>query len=352
MSKIKSQIKDIIDQRFGGKYQVKSVTEIPGGFRSKAYRITVKHKGKPIKFFLKHTLHDLPGFYEDNIEKLSSYLISQRTAELARLSPKSLGVFLSQQGKIINLSDFREDDTVFQLQQYQSGSNYLTDLLAKEKRADFLADNKRIIDRIVRKLVGIHGQKLNLTMEKKKLLYKKSLRNSIVNPELALTMIEDNIEGSLFAGRLRLDYISEMLKLAESFWPDYKRLAVIHGDFWPGNIILHGKNVTFFDYSRYLYGDAGVDVGHFYLALIFFSIWRKDKRYVELANYFLKDYEQRSGDKKIKETAVLAFGPVGVVLILDKFFPGLTKRQRKNFAAYVMSCLKKKRIIFNYDFNK
>jgi len=350
MSKINKPIKDIINQRFGGKYQVKSVTEIPGGFRSKAYRITVKHKGKPIKFFLKHTLHDLPGFYEDNIEKLSSYLISQRTAELAGISPKSLGVFLSQQGKIINLSDFREDDTVFHLQEYQSGSNYLTDLLAKEKKADFLADNKRIIDRIVRKLVGIHGQKLNLTMEKKKLLYKRSLRNPIVNPELALTMIEDNSEGSLFAGRLRLDYISAMLKLAESFWPDYKRLAVIHGDFWPGNIILNGKKVSFFDYSRYSYGDAGVDVGHFYLAMIIFSVWRKNKSYLKLADYFLKEYIGLSKDNYITKSAVLAFGPIGVVFILDKFFPGVPMKQRKKFADYIMACLKKKRIIVDYSF--
>ena len=338
-------IKKLLNEYLKDSFKIKTVKAIPGGFRAKAFLISAEKNGERKNLFLKHTIPDLKNYHDNNVEKLASYLLSQQISKEMNLSPRVLGIFMAENGKIINIDSFTDITIIYQLQEFQEGQNYLDYLCSSESDENFLAENKAIAAKIAKNLAQIHTKKIDMAEKEKEILYKKSLRNAIINPELALSMIENNIKGSLFEGDFRREYIGEMLEVNAHFWKNFNRLSLLHGDFWPGNIALAEAEPFFFDYSRYMYGDPGSDVGHFYLSMVIFSIWRKDKRYFELGESFLDAYKKETTDDLITETSVLAFGPTGVVFILDKFFQGPDMAERKKFADYIMACLRSKKVI-------
>lgn len=353
MKKVQQAVQKIFKNEFGTEYEILSVRKIKGGFLSDAYVVDAKNKSDAEKKFFLKTIKGDSFAFERNEDAISSYLASQKTAEIVGLNPKSLGCFIAnEKSEISKMNPLSDGEKLFQLQEFRQGRGGLDFFLGKEPGYILTDSDKKIIEKIAELLFFVHKRKFSLSEKKKEMIYKRSLRDIIAHPELTLSVFENNLKKSkIFKGQFRYDYLAEMIKVSEFFGKYHKRISCVHGDFWLANILVDKNKEPFFiDYSRLCYGDPGMDVGYFYTAALWGAIYYKKSYLKDVAEHFLAHYLLISKDKDIMKTAVTQVGFIGAVCLVEDFYPNTTNADRKKFAEYIFSCLKNKKLIKNHGF--
>ncbi|MFH1280909.1 MAG: phosphotransferase [Candidatus Beckwithbacteria bacterium] len=347
------KIQHYLSKFFSEEMVVTRIKKISKGPYSDSYKVDVLVNKSKKSLLIKRPSKYPPAFIKD-IDFFQEYLTSQKATNLANMFPSVLGCFyVDENDNLVRLSPSNNKAGLFQIQEYREGEKYLNRLLAKASKKKFASKERLEIKEISGLLSKIHQIKPNFMKNNtKKACYKRALREVVTHPRLTLTLFSYELEKSrIFQSSFRYDYISEMIKVAEHFGRYYKRLSLIHGDFWSGNILLDKENKIFFtDYSNHCYGEPGMDIGNFYIELLWLSVFKKNTFYQQFANYFLEQYIKKTGDKMIKKTAVSYIGFTGAICSVKKFFPAVTDQERLKFAQYIYSCLRERRLLQNYGF--
>lgn len=333
----------MLSQFFEAKVEVKEIKKIHIGPHSESYKVKILVGAEKKNLLIKKPLEELPGDTK-RADYFNDYLAGWKISSLLDLSPRVLGCFLEPVGDTYN---------IYQIQEYREGESYLETLLHLSEEDSDTAKQKHKIEATVSLLLQVHKSALPPISEtRKQALYKRSLREVITHPRLTLTLFDQKLgESRIFKGSFRYQYITEMLKVANHFGGYYDRLSIIHGDFWSGNILFDKANEPFFlDYSNHCYGEPGMDVGNFYIELIWLSILKNNPVYRDLANYFLGSYVKSAGDALIRNTAITYIGFTGAICLVEEYFPQVSHRQRQKFASYIFACLRQKKLLQNYEF--
>jgi len=170
-------------------------------------------------------------------------------------------------------------------------------------------------------LASIH-KKPNLKEDVAKSLYKRKIRDTIGHGE-CLTGIIDIYDKEIFLGINLTDMASEAVKRGGKIKDKFKRLAVIHGDFHPGNIWFDGDNLTVLDRSRGEYGEPADDISCFIMNYIHYSIrkyGKLDNEFMELTKIFMDEYLKLTNDYEIFEVMSVFFAFRSVVVANPLFY--------------------------------
>jgi len=348
---VKRYIKKFLLTFFDKDVEIRNVEKLNVGSYSESFKVTTLIDGEEKEFVVKIPSENAPPFIRP-VDFLSDYLITIQASNMSKLSPRVLGCYyVDERGKgfcITKPDSFK----LFQIQEFKWGYKYLDMLVSKSGRKVISPEDRNEIDKIVFLLGQIHKIVFRGNEERKKALYKRALLEVITHPKLALSLFSQGLENSkVFKPPFRYAYLMEMIKVAEYFGGFYKRLSLIHGDFWSGNILFTRENeVIAVDFSNHCYGEPGIDVGNFFIELLWQSIIQKNSLYQKLADYFLDKYIEYTGDRFIERSAVTYIGFAGAICLVERFFPEVPNKKRTKFVNYILNCLKMKKLIRKYEF--
>ncbi|NCN65221.1 MAG: aminoglycoside phosphotransferase family protein [Candidatus Altiarchaeum hamiconexum] len=199
-------------------------------------------------------------------------------------------------------------------------------------------------------LAGIH-KKANFSKEVARSLYRRKIRDTIGHGECLMGVI-DIYEKENFLGINLTDIVCKAVERWGKFKDKSERLAVIHGDFHPGNIWFgednaEGKgrlNLTVLDRSRGEYGDAADDISCFIMNYIHYSIrkyGKLDNEFKELTKIFTNEYLKQTNDYEIFEVMSVFFAFRSVVVANPLFY--------KDIDEVKIKLLKFGRNVLDYD---
>ncbi|MFA6475877.1 MAG: phosphotransferase [Candidatus Paceibacterota bacterium] len=348
-----TQIRKILSSKFNIKEENFSIKikEIPGGFLSDVYKIEVFDKviGNLDKAYICKVSRERAFCgLERKEDQVLSYVLSQKINNKAngRKNFSRSYLYLAKEKKIVSLPSITEDDMALQFQDFLEGNIY-QDLLMTPKSGLILPGDIETIGHIAKKLAEVHKIKPKFTEDQKREKYSRCLKDVMIHPELSISFIVNNLgESKIFRGKVKADYLKEMLEVIEYYQKYYQRISLIHGDFIPKNILVRDNgDVDFIDYSRFEFGEPGVDVGCLYSYLICMSYYLKNDYYKKLANIFIEKYISETNDLFIKEIAVVYLGFVGLVAMDEKIYPGIATATRMRFLKYILSSLKTKKLL-------
>jgi 5-methylthioribose kinase len=122
--------------------------------------------------------------------------------------------------------------------------------------------------------------------------------------------------------RVLPEFSAEISRLIDSVW--HERHALVHGDFSPKNLLVHGNRVTLIDFEVGHYGDAAFDLGFFLTHLVFKAFYHATGHapFLNLINIFWDHYS----------AAIMPFLPASE-------FESLVSRSVQNFAGCALARL-------------
>lgn len=330
--KFLDNLSQAIAKKIGREAEIINIEKISGGFHSEAFKIALKDQpDKPL--FLKTVKSSELGF-EYPERKIASLLLSHSMARQADANPRSLGVFLADELNIRDLGEIGEATEVYQLQEFQTGSDYWSRLQQRKNKPLTDAIDQQEIKAIVEYINKIHSSKNeSLDISLRQALYNSALRDVLIHPELTMKVLFDYPADDPLLGRSRQsEYIDLMLGVIYHWRDRADRLAGLHGDFWGTNLFFKEDGSVFgIDFSRIPWGDPGIDIG-WWLAQYLWLYHETGNRYFrELGEAFLQEYERQSGDREIRQAVSIALGFCGAVYITPKFYPQLDIELRVKF---------------------
>lgn len=207
---------------------------------------------------------------------------------------------------------YRYEDETYHVQQYISWDI--------KQLAEYCEED---IIQVATKLAKLHS--IDHVDSTSWLLYRRSLREVVVNHETILSLYEQshwaNVQLSTIVHNSFETYMSM------SYLPVTRRCVMLHGDFWHNNIIFNTWVPYFIDFSRIPYGEAGIDVGHFLANLEIEYVLTGDEKYQQYYSLFLQHYISITEDVDIEKYCVLSKHFVIWVCISDKIQHFLQREQ-------------------------
>ena len=182
-----------------------------------------------------------------------------------------------------------------------------------------------------------------------KAVYDDGLRNTLINPELSLMVLSEfpadykilDLDG-------QKEIITLMYENIKAMMGRHERLTALHGDFWGANLFFREDDSLFVvDYSRIPWGDPGIDVGWFIAEYLWNYHLTGNNYFRELVELWLNIYEEKSGDKEIRNNIALIIGWTGIVQIYPRWFPDIDIEVGTKFINHIKLILKNKKFIWN-----
>lgn len=337
----------LVSEKTGKTVIFSKIEKIGSGYHSDGFKLTTDDGHF---YFLKYVRsHDL-GF-EFPERQISSLLVSNSMGERAKNNPKSVGVIILNENNETILPDITDKTKIYHLQEFAgTGTSYSAILKQNKDKKNVDDEDRRQLSDIADALIKIHSVK-HFSEDKNRLkaVYTDGLRNILTNPELSLMMLAEfpydykilNLDGQ----KEIISLIYENIKINLG---RYDRLTALHGDFWGANIFFKDDgNLFIIDFSRIPWGDPGIDVGWFISEYLWNYHLTGNNYFKELTELWLDIYEEKSGDKEIREFIPLAMGFIGIVQIYPKWFPDIDVVVGKKFINHIKTILKNKK--FTWD---
>jgi len=240
---------------------------------------------------------------------------------------------LQKNGSLRSISGGKE---YFLLMEKVEGISYLRDLVEMKEHIRLTAEGEKKIRVLAQYLSGIHAVKKD-----SKSLYWRKVRDTIGHGECLMGVFDSYPEGVLSFQEMA-EIEKRCVDWRARLKPFHQRLCQIHGDFHPGNIWFHGKDLVLLDRSRGPWGDPADDVTALTINFIFFSLkYRKTVTgpYREALNLFFDHYIGISGDGDLLSCLGPFFAFRGAVVANPNFYPDLGQEQRTMIFRFVRNVL-------------
>jgi len=334
------KISRLMSQKLEQNILIEKIEKIGSGYHSDGFRLTARG-GKA--FFLKRVKsHDL-GF-EIPERKVFSLMVSHSMQVRAGREPQAVGLILDNNYKSVLIPEVGEQTAIYHIQEFEpAGPSYWS---LMQSRKNKIAADKQDTDElngIVDYIWRIHKIKYpSRDIARLNSVYNDGIRSVLIHPELTIMMLHDFSESHpILPPKKQKDYIGLMLDLIHKWRGRHDRLSALHGDFWGGNLFFRTDGTIWvIDYSRIPWGDPGIDIGWWISQYLWLYCETGNNYFRELGEKFFEKYEQKSGDKEIRQAAALSIGFCCVVNLSPKFYPNLNLEAGKKFFKNVLEILR------------
>ncbi|HEX5100477.1 MAG TPA: phosphotransferase [Polyangiaceae bacterium] len=175
--------------------------------------------------------------------------------------------------------------------------------------------------------------------------YVRSIRDTVGSGEGLFGIVDAYPDGVPGAPRERLERIElECVRWRGRLRGRHERLARIHGDFHPFNLLFDGRaELALLDTSRGSLGDPADDVACLAVNFPFFALgypgaWRSALRSLWLEHW--DGYERRTGDAALREVVAPFLAWRGLVLASPIWYPELVPADRERILGFVEAALR------------
>jgi len=343
----KEDLSKVLSEKTGRVIKIVSVERIGEGYHSKGFKASASNGES---FFVKKFKSEAQGFSFPE-RKIFSLLVSDSMGKRIGNKPKSIGVLLANNNNPEFVSKIDENTDFYHVQEYEElGESYFDMLKGRKQKKQITDSDKEEIRKVVDYIAGVHSIKYYSNDEKvKKEAYNDGLRSVINNPETTFVILgELEKDYPILNREEQKEYLGLMYDLMHKWRNRFERLSALHGDFWAGNVFF-GKDgeMKVIDYSRIPWGDPGIDIG-WWLALYIWNYFETRNPYFkELGEFFLDEYEKRTGDKEIRKAVSIILGLQGLIFIFPKFYPDIDISLGRRFIGHIKKILREGR--FSWD---
>ncbi|MFH1500946.1 MAG: phosphotransferase [archaeon] len=341
-----NKFQEVLSKELGEDLVVTGLEKVGEGYHSDGFKL-LTNKGE---FFIKKVKSEDFGF-ELPERKIYSLLLSEGMARRANANPKMIGVLVGNDGEIEKLPTVNSQTEIYHIQAFGGkGKSYLEILQEKKYKQKIDEKDTEEIQKLVDFIAKVHSLKHpSSDGGKLKAVYNDCLRNVISNPELTMVLLQDfPNDHVVFPLEAQKNYLALMYDLISRFKDRSERLTALHGDFWGANCFFSENEELFVvDYSRMPWGDPGIDIGWFVCQYLWLYHETKNEYFKELGELFLKKYEEKTGDKEIREGMSLIMGLQGVIYLLPKFYPNRDKEVSEMFMQNIVDIMKAGRFKWN-----
>jgi len=304
-------------------------------------RLTVCDRGGRMRDLVFHTATANDFGHDRRSDRAAELLLSFDTfASIPRhVEPVDVGA-IDSSGALRSLRDCGE---FYLVTEYAPGRLYAEDLrrIARESRAT-IGDVTRC-DTLADYLAKLHADQGGRPQ-----IYTRAIRDLLGHGEGIFGIIDGYPEGVPAAPRARLDAIEQRcVGWRGQLRGRERRLARIHGDFHPFNILFDDEDeVALLDASRGSRGDPANDVTCLALNYVFFALdvdgaW--DRGFSELWFRFWRGYMERTGDVELLAVAPPFLAWRALVMSNPAWYPALTERGRDRLLRLVERALDESR---------
>jgi len=309
--------------------------------------------GKPL--LVKFTVNGEPGetvfstmrgdkyghqFYWDRAAILMfQYETSGRMEKHVR--PMGLG-YINAKGELIPVSEPRE---FFILNEKLTGHEDFLDL-ERIRKGDFRESDLETAREFSRWLARVHSRKLSDPD-----LYYRRIRNLLGSSECILGLIDEAFPHPFKA------FSDERFAALEKRLMDWRwklrkyahRLAAVHGDFHPWNVLVEGNDFRVLDRSRGEWGEPGGDLATMAVNYMLFGLYEEPRLTGHLRDMFtvyFEEYLEQTGDEEVLEVMAPFFVFRGLVIASPEWYPNHPPLVRQGLLRFVENVLEHERFDF------
>ncbi len=343
----KKVLSGVLSEKCGKDIEIIQMEKIGSGYHSDGFKAT-SSQGQMF-FIKKFKSNDLGFAYPER--KIFSLLISDAMSKRSGKNPSPLGVLIVNNGEAKIIPDIKEDTSIYHVQEFESaGKSYFGELVRKKDKKEMDENDRNELRKVVEYISHIHSIKYSAqNQERNKEVYRDGIRSVINSPELAIMMLHEFDENSpvLNLGEQK-EYLGLMYEIMHKWKNRHDRLCALHGDFWGANVFFRQDgSLWVIDYSRIPWGDSGIDIGWWLSQYLWLYHETKNSYFKELGEFFIKEYQEKTGDKEIREATTIVFGLMGLIFTFPKFYPDLDKQVGKSFIKHIIKILKEGTLLWD-----
>lgn len=281
-----------------------------------------------------HTQHADEFGHDRRADRAQQMLLAFDTFGLIPEHVKAVDVgAISQDGAALtSLQAYAE---FYLITEYQPGTLYADDLrgLAHESELTLAAEERCAT--LARYLARLHQGKISDAGR-----YVRSIRDTVGSGEGIFGILDSFAADVPGAPRAVLERL-EVLAVAKrrEVRNRQHRLARIHGDFHPFNIVFRTDgSLALLDASRGCVGDPADDVSALVINFVFFALEQPAawvRVYRPLWRHFWETYLQATGDDELLSVVALFLGWRGLVVANPVWYPGVSASGRERMLALI-----------------
>jgi len=316
----KETLKDYLSRFFSSDITVTDIKKLGEGFHAEGFLIKTKDKEGQEKRYILKTLRG-EGFGHD-------YPADRANVVIRSLLDYNI---LPNHVKVIDVGSIQEDDSLlsigkpkdfFIILEEAKGTEYWKNLDEIRNRERLLENDEKKIKCLANYLTKIHSIKYN--EGNRESLYKRVIRDFVGHGELTMGVIDTFPKKLDFISNKKLvDIVKKMVEWWEKIKYKNERLAIVHGDFYPGNIWFDGEKLIVLDRSRFRYGEPADDTTCLTINIINYSVLTfgefKDP-FKELLELFFMEYFKKRNDPELFKVSPLFYAFRSLVCIHPLFY--------------------------------
>jgi len=316
----KEKLKKYLSSIFGSEITVKNVQKLGEGFHALGFLIdTLDGKGKKKRYVLK-MIHDKGFGHEYPADRANVFIRALMDYNLLPGHVKAIDVgSIQEDGKLLSIG---KPNDFFIIMEEGKGKDYWNDL-DKIRNEGVLKDEDRERIKILAKyLAEIHS--IGYGGDNRRYLYRRTTRDFVGHGELTMGVLDTFPNKLKFVKRKELvEIVKKMVEWWDKIRDKDKRLFVIHGDFYPGNIWFDNDKLVLLDRSRFRYGEPADDTTSLVINLINYSVMSFGEfknPFKELLELFYMEYFKRRNDQEMLKVSPLFLAYRSLVCIHPLFY--------------------------------
>jgi aminoglycoside phosphotransferase family enzyme len=335
-----SIMKDYLEKKERTKIDIIEYRRLGSGWHGTGYKISYL-KGGEKKIVILRTLKP-EGFSHDyKADRARVFLLQHELSKNIRDHIRSLDVGGYRKDRSLVSLDGCEE--FFQIVELAEGTEYARDLENTKERGRLSEQDIKKALRLSDYLADLHKNKYDKGSADS--LYKRHLRDCIGHGEMLMGVLDtypDKISWATKEDMVRI--VQKAVLFREKIKGMSHRLAAVHGDFHPGNIIFSNDQMKVLDASREIYGDPADDITALSLNYIWFALktgYAFSGPFKELFRLFWDNYIDKTGGEEICKVCPLFFAFRGVVIAHPIFYPDQDDRIRIKIFRFIKNVLNK-----------